>query len=67
MATFHPAPYGEVSSRIDKPQKFISDLYHELLIVRPYFPGDTNYIGACIDAVIDALEDVGATREFDDD
>jgi hypothetical protein len=63
---FHPAPYNEVSTHIKEPERFISELYWRLLDDRPYFPGDTNVTGHCIDALIEQLEAMGATRAFED-
>jgi hypothetical protein len=64
--TYHPAPYDQISTHIDDPSKFINVLYRALLEARPYFPGATNYIGACIDSLMEPLEDIGAIREFDE-
>ncbi len=67
MPIFHPVPYNEVSTYVDEPQEFINSLYRYLLGARPYFPGSTNCTGACIDSLIERLESIGATREFDED
>lgn len=64
---FHPAPYGEIAAQVDDPQNFINKLYRAILEARPYFPGDTNYTGACLDCVMEQLEAMGATTEFNDD
>lgn len=64
---FHPAPYGEIAAQVDDPQNFINKLYRAMLEARPYFPGDTNYTGLCLDSVMEKLEEMGATTEFNDD
>ncbi len=66
MPDFHPAPHHEVSTYISYPQDFIDGLYRELLEARPYFPGDTNLTGHCLDSLIECLERQGATRESND-
>ena len=66
-SAFHPKPYEEISTHVDDPRQFVNELYRTLLQARPYFPGDTNCTGFCIDEVMDRLEGMGATREFDDD
>lgn len=63
---FHPAPYGEIAAQVDDPQSFINKLYRAMLEARPYFPGNTNYTGLCLDSVMEQLEEMGATTEFDD-
>ena len=63
---FHPAPYGEIAAQVDDPQNFINKLYRAILEARPYFPGSTNYTGRCLDSVVEQLEEMGATTEFDD-
>jgi hypothetical protein len=67
MPDFHPAPHDELSTYISYPQDFVNGLYRELLEARPYFPGDTNVTGLCIDSLMERLESMGATRAFDDD
>ena len=64
---FHPAPYEQISTHVPDPREFVNELYRTMLEARPYFPGDTNYIGHCLDAVLEQLENAGATTEFDDD
>ena len=64
---FHPAPYGEISAHVPDPQEFVNELYRTMLEARPYFPGNTNYIGHCLDDVLEQLEAAGATTEFDDE
>jgi hypothetical protein len=64
---FHAEPYGEVSTHVDDPRQFVNELYRALLEARPYFPGGTNVTGHCIDSLMERLEGIGATREFDDD
>jgi len=64
---FHPAPYGEIAAQVNDPQEFVNKLYRDMLEVRPYFPGNTNYTGACLDCVMEQLEAMGATTEFEDD
>lgn len=66
MEAFHPAPHSEVSTHIPEPEIFINELYRQLLDVRPYFPGDTNCTGHCIDSLIEILELQGATRAFEE-
>jgi hypothetical protein len=65
--SFHPAPHNELSTQIDDPQDFLDDIYQRLLEVRPYFPGDTNCTGHCIDSLLERLEMQGAKRSFDSD
>jgi hypothetical protein len=64
---FHPNPYGDLSTHVDNPRQFANELYRTLLEARPYFPGDTNCTGFCIDDLMTRLENMGATSEFDDD
>ena len=64
---FHPAPYEQISTHVPDPREFVNELYRTMLEARPYFPGDTNYIGHCLDAVLEQLEAAGATTEFDDE
>lgn len=64
---FHPAPHSDLSDYISFPENFINDLYQKLLEARPYFPGDTNVTGHCIDSLLERLEMQGAKREFDND
>ena len=64
---FHAEPYAEISTHVDDPRQFVNELYRKLLEVRPYFPGDTNCTGFCVDEVMTRLEGMGATSEFDDD
>ena len=66
MPAFHPAPCSDVSTYIDFPEDFLDGLYQELLEVRPYFPGDTNVTGHCIDSLIEALERQGCRRSADE-
>ncbi|MCE2839633.1 MAG: hypothetical protein LW834_22250 [Cyanobium sp. 49614_E6] len=54
-------PLGNWSCRI------LSDIYQRLLEVRPYFPGDTNVTGHCIDSLLERLEMQGAKRAFESD
>jgi hypothetical protein len=65
--SFHPAPFGEISTRVKDPQDFINQLYRQLNDARIYFPGETNYTGACIDCVLEQLEAIGATTDFNDE
>ncbi len=65
--SFHPAPYDDISTYIPHPEVFVNDIYRNLLEVRPCFPGDTNVTAHCIDALLERLEGMGATREFEDD
>lgn len=65
--SFHPAPYGDISTYIPHPEVFVNDIYRYLLEKRPYFPGDTNITAHCIDALLEQLEGMGATREFEED
>jgi len=65
--TFHRKPYEEISTYVNDPRQFVNDLYRELLEVRPFFPGDTNCTGFCIDDLMTRLENMGATSAFDDD
>ncbi|MCE2836336.1 MAG: hypothetical protein LW834_05095 [Cyanobium sp. 49614_E6] len=64
---FHPAPHDDLSDYISYPQDFLSDIYQRLLEVRPYFPGDTNVTGHCIDSLLERLEMQGAKRAFESD
>ena len=64
---FHPAPHTDLSDYISYPQDFINDLYQQLLEARPYFPGDTNVTGHCIDSLLERLEMQGAQRDFESD
>ena len=64
---FHPEPYREISTHVDDPRQFVNELYRTLLEARPYFPGDTNCTGFCIDDLMTRLEGMGATSEFEDD
>ena len=65
--SFHQHPHGEISARVKDPAEFVNSLYRRLLDYRPYFPGNTNYIGACIDCVLEQLEAIGACRSFDEE
>ena len=62
---FHPAPHNELSTQVGYPQGFLDDIYQRLLEVRPYFPGDTNCTGHCIDDLLERLEMQGAKRAFE--
>lgn len=62
--SFHPHPFRDVSTQVPDPAEFINSLYRRLLDDRPYFPGDTNYTGACIDCVLEQLEAMGACTSF---
>lgn len=64
---FHRKPYQEISKNVAVPRTFVNHLYRTLLDVSPYFPGDTNRTGYCIDILMERLEEMGATSEFDDD
>ncbi len=64
---FHPAPFDDLSDYISYPNDFINDLYQRLLEARPYFPGDTNVTGHCIDSLLERLEMQGAMRDFESD
>ena len=64
---FHPAPYDQISTHVEDPRQFTNDLYRALLGARPYFPGNTNTSGHCIDSLMEMLQGMGATSEFDDD
>lgn len=64
---FHGKPYEEISTHVDDPREFVNELYRTLLEVRPYFPGDTNCTGFCIDDLMTRLEGMGATSAFDED
>ncbi len=66
ITAFHPEPYEEISTNVDNPRQFVNELYRKLLEDRPYFPGDTNVTGLCIDDLMTRLEGMGATSEFDD-
>lgn len=63
---FHPAPFHEISIQVEDPRAFANDLFRTLLEARPFFPGDTNITGTCIDEVLDRLEEMGATSAFDE-
>jgi hypothetical protein len=64
---FHPEPFSDLSDYIHFPEGFINDLYQQLLEARPFFPGDTNVTGHCIDALIERLEMQGAKRDYESD
>lgn len=63
---FHPAPRDDLSDYVTFPEDFINGIYRNLLEARPYFPGDTNVTGHCIDSLLERLEMMGALRESDD-
>lgn len=67
MSSFHPEPYEEISRNVAVPREFINHIYRELLDVRPYFPGENNRTGFCMDRLMARLESMGAVSEFDDD
>ena len=65
--TFHNPPSNELSTSAGDPIEFLDALYATLLEARPYFPGDTNVTGACIDSLLERLEMQGAQRSFERD
>lgn len=64
MSSFHQPPFTDISDYIHFPQGFVDQLYQELLEARPFFPGDTNTTGHCIDSLLEALRAQGAGRDI---
>jgi len=66
---YHPAPFDDISSQVDDPIEFTTDLLSALNEARPYFSGRGNPTGKAMDGLMGRLEDI-LTRwkeGFDDD